>query len=88
MAKAPKAVIPRGKETEDIFIEDLRGAVWNSMNDSGLTWQEISIRAGCKNATVSKFAYGETRRPVFRTVYKIAEALGIKLSYSVGRSKK
>lgn len=82
MTRPPyKAFIRRGAETDEIFLEDLRGQVWNSFRDAGKTWKELAIAARVTNNTISKFAYGETRRPVFRTVYNISEALSIRISY-------
>jgi DNA-binding phage protein len=81
MATKPRSRQPfirRGADTTDIWLEDLRGQVWNSSRDQNLSWKDIAIRSGITSQTIAKFAYFETKRPMFNTVFKIAEALGIK----------
>lgn len=63
----------------EIFLEDLRGMVWNSSRAHDLTWTQLAIRANVTLPTVSKFAYGETKRPTFPTVFGIARAIGARL---------
>jgi len=80
--KAPaRIIIYRGFETDMIFLEDLRGMVRNSWKDRKLTWKVISEVSTLHPGTISKFACGETKRPVFRTVFKLMEALDVKLTY-------
>jgi transcriptional regulator with XRE-family HTH domain len=72
--------IKRGAETDDIWLEDLRGIVWSSSNELHITWKEIALRANIHKNTVANFAYGDTKRPVFRTIFRIAEALDIHIT--------
>jgi DNA-binding phage protein len=86
--RAERKVVPfirRGAETNDIWLEDLRGAVRNSIKDQGLTWKDIAELANLNQHTISKFAYGETKRPMFRTVFRIAESLGFAIHYTLVR---
>jgi transcriptional regulator with XRE-family HTH domain len=73
--KERQPFVRRGAETNDIFVEDLRGHVRNAH----VTWANLAADANVCVSTVSKFAYGETKRPTFRTVFRIADALGITL---------
>lgn len=75
--------IRRGAETNDVFLEDLRGEVRNSTRgqNASLTWKQLAADASVSVNTVSRFAYGETKRPTFRTVFRIAEVLGMHLTW-------
>lgn len=74
-----QSFIRRGSETNSIFLEDLRGMVWNSRRDSDMDWKTLAIKASLHKNTVAKFAYGEVTKPNFRTVFNIAEAIGVRL---------
>ena len=75
--------IRRGAESDEIWLEDLRGAVWNSNRDKGVLWKDIAQyrKPFLATSTVAKFAYGDTKRPVFRTIFRICEALDIQITF-------
>lgn len=65
----------RFDEPEDIFLEDLRGECWNAR----VTWKALAERIGVTRETVRRFAVGDTRRPTFHTIFKLAAGLGMSL---------
>lgn len=62
-------------------MEDLRGIVWNSIKDRGLTWTELSRITNLTIGTISRFASGETKRPSSYTVDALADAVGLEVRY-------
>lgn len=72
----------RGAEQFEVFLEDLRGIVWNSTRDANMNWAQIAVMANITAETVAKFAYHEVKRPQFRTVFGIAAAVGARLTLS------
>ena len=69
----------RGASPEDIFLEDLRGVLWNSYVDASMSWIEIAGRARLAYSTVRRFASGETKRPQLYTVLRLMSAIGARL---------
>lgn len=70
------------------YIEDLRGIVWNSVAETGMTWKQLAEAAELSVLTVSKFAYGETKKPSSETVFKLEDAVGLRtarVAKSAGR---
>lgn len=65
----------RFEEPEDIFLEDLRGAVWSVKK----SWKEIAEMAGVVPDTVGRFARGDTKRPTFHTIFRLCHALNMRL---------
>ena len=53
------------------LLADVRGHIWGSGDFS-----KLAEKADVSPQTVSKFAYGETKSPHMRTVFKIMDALG------------
>lgn len=49
----------------------------------GVRMKDIAARAGVSTATVSKLAYGETKRPQFKTVIGVLYALGFTFDITV-----
>jgi len=77
----------KGAEAEDVFIEDLRGVIWNSARDVGLNWKQIAGAARLSPKTVSRFAYRETKRPTFYTIFRILTVVGVRLTYVVANNQ-
>lgn len=63
------------------FIEDLRGIVWDSVKETGLSWDDLAIEAKLSPQTVSRFAYGETKVPTSRTVFQIASVVNLRMAF-------
>lgn len=62
-------------------MEDLRGVVWNAFVREGRTLEDIAVVANLHFLTVEKFAWGETKRPAFRTVFQLAMAVGFRAPF-------
>lgn len=64
--------------TYEDYIEDLRGIVWNSVKETGKTWADLAADASLAISTVSRFAYGDTKKPSSATVFALERALDIR----------
>ena len=62
-------------------MEDLRGIVWNSVRDRGLTWTDLAEMTNLSIGTISRFANRETKRPSSYTVDALADAVGLEVRY-------
>lgn len=53
----------------------------------GLTWHQLAIKADLAYLTVWKLGFRETRWPQFKTVYKLAKAVGWELQFIESENK-
>lgn len=60
------------------YIEDLRGIVWNSIKETSKTWTALAADANLAVSTVSRFAYGDTKKPSSATIFALERAVGIR----------
>ena len=71
-------VVESPEYTYEDSIEDLRGIVWNSVKETGKDWATLAADANLAKSTVSRFAYGETKRPAHNTVFALERAVGLR----------
>jgi len=74
-------VVPQPDYTYQDFIEDLRGIVWNSAKETGLSWDELAREANLSPQTVSRFAYGETKVPTSRTLFQLVTVVNLRMAF-------
>ena len=72
---ANDAVAPVVDEDEKKFLEDLRGLIWAKGGSQGGSWKSLAERANLNARTISRFASGETRRPMLFTIRRMFVAI-------------
>lgn len=56
--------------------------IFQKAHDKGLTWSKLAESAGLTYQTVIRLGERETKYPQFKTIFRLAEAVGWKLSLS------
>lgn len=68
------------KVIDEIFLESSDAYDW--------TWNQLASRANLSYQTVQKLGMRETRWPHFKTIYKLAKAVGWHLELAPTKNKK
>ena len=97
MAEAKLHLVTRTDEVSPAFmpdynykdwIEDLRGLVWNFAMQGRMSFEDMAVMANLHVSTVTKFAWGDTKRPAFSTVFELARVIGFRLPFiSIGAGR-
>lgn len=72
MARGPKLYKSYLFKDKDPVIDVLRTVI----KDKSATFKQIALNSGVSAGTLSKWFYGETRRPQFASTNAVARALG------------
>jgi hypothetical protein len=72
----------------DDWVADLRGIVWHVFNRGQMTMEDIAVKADVCLSTVENFMYLETRRPIARTTFGLARAVGFRISFIPDNAEK
>lgn len=67
--------------TYEQHLANVRGMVWNSARDIGLSWKDLAVATGLSYTTVSKFADGTTKWPRHSTVFALQQAVDIDVRF-------
>lgn len=67
-------------------LEDIKGKLWVIVGKK--TYKEFAAESGLSAQTVRNFATGETKRPAFFTVRRMAQAVGMDLELFRDNTKK